>query len=180
MSIFKKIGHGIASIGRKTGSGISNTFKKAGKGIVRNIGSLGGGMGGAEIGASIAAFLGPEAIPIGMIIGGLAGKEIGKEGAGVAYSSLEKKRPKTVPQVPQQVSGSFQGFGGKTGMRPSNPSRVAIPDSKYFRQPPPMGGGSRVPGDRPAFNIVGANGGGRQNPIEIAKKQDKQNMFLEQ
>ena len=177
MSIFKKIGHGIASIGRKTGSGISNTFKKAGKGIVRGLGSLGGGVLGASLGEGLALAVAPEfAIPT-MAIAAISGRELGKEGAGVAYSSLEKKRPKTVPQVPQQVSGSFQSFGGgKTDQR----GRISIPDSKYFRQPPPMGGGSRVPGDRPAFNIVGANGGGRQNPIEIAKKQDKQNMFLEQ
>ena len=174
MSIFKKIGHGLASLGRKTGSGLSHTFKKAGKGITRGLGSLAGGMGGAEIGGAIGGLLGPEAVPVGMLIGGLAGRELGKEGAGVAYSSVEKKRPKAVPQV----SGSFQGFGGKTGMRPSNPSRVAIPDSKYFRQGP-MGGGARVPGDRPPFNIVGANGGGiRKNPIEISKKQDKQDMFI--
>lgn len=173
MSIFKKIGHGLASIGRKTGSGISHTFKKAGKGITRGLGSLAGGMGGAEIGGAIAGLLGPEAVPVGMLVGGLAGRELGKEAGGVAYSSLEKKRPKVVPQ---QVTGSFQTFGGgKTGQR----GRIAIPDSKYFRQGP-MGGGARVEGGRPPFNIVGANGGGiRQNPIEIAKKQE-QSMFLEQ
>ena len=170
MSIFKKIGHGLASLGRKTGSGLSHTFKKAGKGITRGLGSLAGGMSGAELGGAVAGLLGPEAVPVGMLVGGLAGRELGKEGAGVAYSSLEKKRPKAVPQV----SGSFQGFGGKTGQR----GRMSIPDSKYFRQGP-MGGGARVEGTRPPFNIVGANGGGiRQNPIEKAKKQDKQDMFI--
>jgi hypothetical protein len=37
-----------------------------------------------------------------MLIGGLAGKELGKEGAGVAYKSLEKQRPQGTPAVHQQ------------------------------------------------------------------------------
>ena len=129
MSFFKKIGHAFANIGRKTGSGISHTFKKAGKNIARGLGSLAGGVGGAEIGGAVAGLLGPEAIPVGMLIGGLAGKEIGKEGAGVAYKSLEKQRPRGKPAV--HIAGSFQGPGGKTGMR----GHMSIPDSKYFRGP---------------------------------------------
>ena len=162
MSIFKKIGHSIAHIGRKTGSGISHTFKKAGKNIARGLGSVAGGLGGAEIGGAVAGLLGPEAIPVGMLIGGLAGRELGKEGAGVAYSSLEKKRPQGTPAI---QAGAFQGTGGKTGMRPSNPSRVSIPDSKYFRGPV----------------RVGENGGGQRqtNPIEKARPSEKKmDMFV--
>ena len=102
MSFFKKLGHSIAHIGRKTGSGISHTFKKAGKNIARGLGSLAGGVGGAEIGGAVAGLLGPEAIPVGMLIGGLAGRELGKEGAGVAYKSLEKKDHKVVQQFISQ------------------------------------------------------------------------------
>ena len=164
MSIFRKLGHSIAHIGRKTGSGISHTFKKAGKNIARGIGSLAGGVGGAEIGGAVAGLLGPEAIPVGMLIGGLAGRELGKEGAGVAYKSLEKQRPQGTPAV---QAGAFQGRGGKTGMRPSNPSRVAIPDSKYFRGPV----------------RVGENGGGQRqtNPIEKSRPPERKlDMFVSQ
>ena len=169
MSFFKKIGHSFANIGRKTGSGISHTFKKAGKNIARGVGTLAGGVGGAEIGGAIAGLLGPEAIPVGMLIGGIAGKELGKESAGLAYKSLEKQRPQGSPAVQANGSlrpGAFQGPGGKTGMRPSNPSRVAIPDSKYFRGPV----------------RVGENGGGqRQNPIEKARPPEKKmDMFISQ
>jgi phage tail tape-measure protein len=93
MSFFKKLGSSVVHIAKKTGSGISHTFKKAGKNIAKGLGSLAGGVGGAEIGGAIAGLLGPEAIPVGMLIGGLQGKELGKEGAGVAYKSLEKQRP---------------------------------------------------------------------------------------
>jgi hypothetical protein len=153
MSFFKKIGHSIAHIGRKTGSGISHTFKKAGKNIARGLGSLAGGVGGAEIGGAVAGLLGPEAVPVGMLIGGLAGKELGKEGAGVAYKSLEKQRPQGKPAV--HIAGSFQGPGGKTGMR----GHMSIPDSKYFRGPV----------------RVGENGGGQRqtNPIEKARPPEK-------
>ena len=164
MSIFRKLGHSIAHIGRKTGSGISHTFKKAGKNIARGIGSLAGGMGGAELGGAVAGLLGPEAIPVGMLIGGLAGRELGKEGAGVAYSSLEKKRPQGTPAI---AAGAFQGTGGKTGMRPSNPSRVGIPDSRYFRGPV----------------RVGENGGGQRqtNPIEKSRPPERKlDMFVSQ
>ena len=159
MSFFKKIGHSIAHIGRKTGSGISHTFKKAGKNIARGLGSLAGGVGGAEIGGAVAGLLGPEAIPVGMLIGGLAGKELGKEGAGVAYKSLEKQRPQGKPAV--HIAGAFQGPGGKTGMR----GHMSIPDSKYFRGPV----------------RVGENGGGQRqtNPIEKARPSEKKmDMFV--
>lgn len=156
MSFFKKIGHSFANIGRKTGSGISQTFKKAGKNIARGLGSVAGGLSGAEIGGAVAGLLGPEAIPVGMLIGGLAGKELGKEGAGVAYKSLEKQRPQGTPAV----QGAFQGPGGKTGQR----GRMSIPDSKYFRQPPRLG-------------MDGA--GQRQNPIEKARPSEKKmDMFV--
>jgi len=153
MSIFKKIGHSIAHVARKTGSGISHTFKKAGKNIARGLGSLAGGMGGAEIGGAVAGLLGPEAVPVGMLIGGLAGKELGKEGAGVAYKSLEKQRPQGKPAV--HIAGAFQGPGGKTGMR----GHMSIPDSKYFRGPV----------------RVGENGGGQRqtNPIEKSRPPEK-------
>lgn len=163
MSIFRKLGHSIAHIGRKTGSGISHTFKKAGKGITKGLSSLAGGMGGAEIGGAVAGLLGPEAIPVGMLIGGIAGRELGKEAGGIAYSSLEKKRPQGSPAV----QGAFQGRGGKTGMRPSNPSRVSIPDSKYFRGPV----------------RVGENGGGQRqtNPIEKSRPPERKlDMFVSQ
>ena len=159
MSFFKKIGHTFANIGRKTGSGISHTFKKAGNNIARNLGSLAGGVGGAEIGGAIAGLLGPEAIPVGMLIGGLAGKELGKEGAGVAYKSLEKQRPQGTPAV--HIAGAFQGTGGKTDQR----GRMSIPDSKYFRQPV----------------RVGENGGGQRqtNPIEKSRPPEKKmDMFV--
>jgi hypothetical protein len=165
MSFFKKLGSSVVHIAKKTGSGISHTFKKAGNNIARNLGSLAGGVGGAEIGGAIAGLLGPEAIPVGMLIGGLAGKELGKEGAGVAYKSLEKQRPQGKPAV--HITGAFQGTGGKTGMRPSNPSRVAIPDSKYFRGPV----------------RVGENGGGQRqtNPIEKARPPERKlDMFVSQ
>ena len=153
MSFFKKIGHAFANIGRKTGSGISHTFKKAGKNIARGLGSLAGGMGGAEIGGAVAGLLGPEAIPVGMMIGGIAGKELGKEGSGIAYKSLEKQRPQGKPAV--HIAGAFQGTGGKTGMR----GQMSIPDSKYFRGPV----------------RVGENGGGQRqtNPIEKARPPEK-------
>jgi len=159
MSFFKKIGHAFANIGRKTGSGISHTFKKAGKNIARGLGSVAGGLGGAEIGGAVAGLLGPEAIPVGMLIGGLAGRELGKEGAGVAYKSLEKQRPQGKPAV--HIAGSFQGTGGKTGMR----GHMSIPDSKYFRGPV----------------RVGENGGGQRqtNPIEKARPPEKKmDMFI--
>ena len=153
MSFFKKIGHSIMHIGRKTGSGISHTFKKAGKNIARGLGSVAGGFGGAEIGGAVAGLLGPEAVPVGMLIGGLAGRELGKEGAGVAYKSLEKQRPQGKPAV--HIAGAFQGPGGKTGQR----GHMSIPDSKYFRGPV----------------RVGENGGGQRqtNPIEKARPPEK-------
>ena len=115
MSFFKKIGHSLAHIGRKTGSGISHTFKKAGKGIVRGLGSLAGGALGASIGEGLALAVAPEfAIPA-LAVGAIAGRELGKEGAGVEYKSLEKKRPQGTPAV--HIAGAFQGPGGKTGMR---------------------------------------------------------------
>ena len=159
MSFFKKIGHAFANIGRKTGSGISHTFKKAGKNIARGLGSVAGGLGGAEAGGALAGLLGPEAIPVGMLIGGLAGRELGKEGAGVAYKSLEKQRPQGKPAV--HIAGAFQGPGGKTGMR----GHMSIPDSKYFRGPV----------------RVGENGGGQRqiNPIEKARPPEKKmDMFI--
>ena len=98
-----------------------------------------------------------------MAIGALAGRQLGQEAGGIAYSSLEKQRPQGKPAV--HIAGAFQGTGGKTGMRPSNPSRVAIPDSKYFRQPPRLG-------------MDGA--GQRQtNPIEKARPPEKKmDMFV--
>jgi hypothetical protein len=41
--------------------------------ISPGLGSLAGGVGGAEIGGAIAGLLGPEAIPVGMLIGGFSG-----------------------------------------------------------------------------------------------------------
>ena len=164
MSIFKKIGHSLAHIGRKTGSGISHTFKKAGKGITKGLSGLAGGMGGAELGGAIGALIGPEGVPLGMAIGGLVGRQLGQEAGGVAYSSLEKKRPQGSPAI---QAGAFQGRGGKTGMRPSNPSRVGIPDSKYFRGPV----------------RVGENGGGQRqtNPIEKSRPPERKlDMFVSQ
>ena len=158
MSFFKKLGSSIVHIAKKTGSGISHTFKKAGNNIARGIGSLAGGVGGAEIGGAVAGLLGPEAIPVGMLIGGIAGKELGKEGAGVAYKSLEKQRPQGKPAV---QAGAFQGTGGKTGQR----GRMSIPDSKYFRGPV----------------RVGENGGGQRqtNPIEKSRPPEKKmDMFV--
>jgi phage tail tape-measure protein len=102
MSFFKKLGSSVVHIAKKTGSGISHTFKKAGKNIARGVGTLAGGVGGAEIGGAIAGLLGPEAIPVGMLLGGLAGKELGKEGAGIAYKSLEKQRPQGTQQFISQ------------------------------------------------------------------------------
>lgn len=159
MSIFRKFGHSLANIGRKAGSGISHTFKKAGKNIARGLGSLAGGVGGAEIGGAVAGLLGPEAVPVGMLIGGIAGKELGKEGGGLAYKSLEKQRPQGKPAV--HIVGAFQGPGGKTGQR----GHMSIPDSKYFRGPV----------------RVGENGGGQRqtNPIEKARPPEKKmDMFI--
>ena len=159
MSFFKKIGHSIAHIGRKTGSGISHTFRKAGKGITKGLSGLAGGMGGAELGGAIGALIGPEGIPLGMAVGGLVGRQLGQEAGGVAYSSLEKKRPQGKPAV--HIAGSFQGTGGKTGMR----GHMSIPDSKYFRGPV----------------RVGENGGGQRqtNPIEKARPSEKKmDMFV--
>jgi hypothetical protein len=68
MSFFKKLGSSVVHIAKKTGSGISHTFKKAGKNIARGVGTLAGGVGGAEIGGAIAGLLGPEAIPVGMLL----------------------------------------------------------------------------------------------------------------
>ena len=159
MSFFKKLGSSVVHIAKKTGSGISHTFKKAGKNIARGVGTLAGGVGGAEIGGAIAGLLGPEAIPVGMLIGGIAGKELGKEGAGLAYKSLEKQRPQGKPAV--HITGAFQGTGGKTDQR----GRMSIPDSKYFRQPPRLG-------------MDGA--GQRQtNPIEKSRPPEKKmDMFV--
>jgi hypothetical protein len=109
-----------------------------------------------------------------MLIGGIAGKELGKEGAGVAYKSLEKQRPQGKPAV--HIAGAFQGPGGKTGMRPSNPSRVSIPDSKYFRGPVRVGENYFRGPVR-----VGENGGGQRqtNPIEKARPSEKKmDMFV--
>ena len=158
MSFFKKLGSSVVHIAKKTGSGISHTFKKAGSGITRGLGSLAGGLGGAEIGGAIAGLLGPEAVPVGMLIGGIAGKELGKEGAGIAYKSLEKQRKQGSPAVHQ---GAFQGTGGKLGQR----GHMSIPDSKYFRGPV----------------RVGVNGGGQRqtNPIEKARPPEKKmDMFI--
>ena len=163
MSIFRKLGHSIAHIGRKTGSGISHTFKKAGRGIVRGVSGLAGGMGGAALAEGLALAVAPEfAIPA-MAAGSLIGRQLGQEAGGIAYSSLEKKRPQGTPAV----QGAFQGRGGKTGMRPSNPSRVGIPDSRYFRGPV----------------RVGENGGGQRqtNPIEKSRPPERKlDMFVSQ
>ena len=139
MSFFKKLGSSVVHIAKKTGSGISQTFKKAGKGIVRGVGSLAGGFGGASLAESLALAVAPEfAIPA-MAVGAIAGRELGKEGAGIAYKSLEKQRPQGKPAVQAigslRPAGAFQGTGGKTDQR----GRMSIPDSKYFRQPPRLG-----------------------------------------
>ena len=159
MSFFKKLGSSVVHIAKKTGSGISQTFKKAGKGIVRGIGSLAGGVGGASLAEGLALAIAPEfAIPA-MAVGAIAGRELGKEGAGVAYKSLEKQRPQGTPAV--HIAGAFQGTGGKTDQR----GRMSIPDSKYFRQPV----------------RVGENGGGQRqtNPIEKSRPPEKKmDMFV--
>jgi hypothetical protein len=163
MGLFKKIYHSVVHIGKKAGSGISHAFKKSGRGIVKGVSSLAGGALGAEIGGGLALALAPEFALPAMAIGGLAGRELGKEGGGIAYSSLEKKRPQGKPAV--HSVGVFQGTGGKTGMRPSNPSKVTIPDGRFFRQPPRLG-------------MDGA--GQRQtNPIEKARPPEKKmDMFM--
>jgi len=162
MSFFKKLGHSISHIAKKAGSGISHTFKKAGKDITRGIGSLAGGAAGAAIGEGLALAVAPEfAIPA-MAIGGIAGRELGKQGSGLAYEALERKRPQNgIPPAPQAV---FQGRGGKTGMRPGQP---AIP----IKVP-------KLPGPRPRLGQDGA--GQRQtNPIEKARPPEKkQDLFI--
>ena len=159
MSFFKKLGSSVVHIAKKTGSGISQTFKKAGKGIVRGVGSLAGGFGGASLAESLALAVAPEfAIPA-MAVGAIAGRELGKEGAGIAYKSLEKQRPQGKPAI--HITGAFQGTGGKTDQR----GRMSIPDSKYFRQPV----------------RVGENGGGQRqtNPIEKSRPSEKKmDMFV--
>ena len=159
MSFFKKLGSSVVHIAKKTGSGISHTFKKAGNNIVKNLGSLAGGVGGASLAEGLALAVAPEfAIPA-MAVGAIAGRELGKEGAGIAYKSLEKQRPQGKPAI--HITGAFQGTGGKTDQR----GRMSIPDSKYFRQPV----------------RVGENGGGQRqtNPIEKSRPPEKKmDMFI--
>lgn len=162
MSFFKKLGHSISHTFRKVGGGIRSTFVKAGKDITRGVGSLAGGAGGAALGEGLALAIAPEfAIPA-MAVGAIAGRELGKQGAGLAYESLEKKRPQGSPAV--QGTAVFQGRGGKTGMRPSNPSvPIKVP---------------KLPAPRPRLGQDGA-GQRQSNPIEKSRPPEKKvDMFV--
>lgn len=162
MSFFKKLGHSISHIAKKAGGGIRSTFVKAGKDITRGVSSLAGGAAGAALGEGLALAVAPELAVPAMAVGAIVGREAGKQGGGLAYEALERKRPQNgIPPAPQAV---FQGRGGKTGMRPAQP---AVP----IKVP-------KLPQTRPR---LGQDGGGQRqiNPIEKARPPEKkQDLFI--
>jgi hypothetical protein len=162
MSFFKKLGGSISHIAKKAGGGIRSTFVKAGKDITQGISSLAGGVAGGAIAEGLALAVAPELAVPAMLVGGIIGKEAGKQGGGLAYEALERKRP----QNGIQTQAVFQGQGGKTGMRPGQP---AIP----IKVP-------KLPGPAPR-PILGRDGAGQRqtNPIEKARPPEKkQDLFM--
>ena len=161
MSFFKKLGHSISQIAKKPGAGIRSTFVKAGKDITRGVSSLAGGAAGAALGEGLALAVAPELAVPAMAVGAIVGREAGKQGGGLAYEALERKRPQNgIPPAPQAV---FQGRGGKVGMRPAQPAPIQVP---------------KLPQPRPRLGQDG-HGQRQTNPIEKARPPEKkQDLFM--
>ncbi len=140
MGFFKKLG----SVFRKAGGEVSHVFRKGGNTIARGLGSLTGSAIGAGIGGTIGSLIGPEGSLAGAAIGRIVGGAAGSEGASRIEESTRRPKggaPTTAGQQLHNIQrrhqmggampipdGVFQGRGGKTGMRPGQPSQpIKIP-----------------------------------------------------
>lgn len=145
MGFFKNLIRRTGSVFRKAGGEISHVFRKGGNTIARGLGGLTGSAIGAGIGGAIGSLAGPEGSLAGAAIGRIVGGAAGSEGASRIEESTRRPKgaaPTTAGQQlhniqrRHQMGGAmpipdgkfFQGRGGKTGMRPGQPSQpIKIP-----------------------------------------------------